>query len=364
VKIFNLPTSSKVGTNRWQDLSDEELGGNRENTACVVRYGGYGDQLQISSVFPLLKKQGYKVCVNVTEIGEQILRNDPNIDELFVQKTNQVPNEELGPYWDRIKPLFSKFANLGLVIEHNLLCVPKQKIYYWDTDKRHEKLNKNYGEALHDAAGVEYTFNNRFFQTHSERKWVAKQRRAMRLGSHHYVIMVALSGSSVHKAYPHLDSVMARALVEWPNVRFVMVGDAICKILEQGWEKEDRVFCKSAVWEIRKTLAFAQQCDLIIGPETGVLNGVSADDVAKVCLLSHSSEENLTKYWVNTTAVSAEDVPCYPCHMMHWGFNHCNRDLETGGAMCAAKVEPKTVFNAIEYHRNLKYDVLRTLSNS
>tara|TARA_R110002020_G_scaffold160008_3_gene344313 strand:- start:1494 stop:2588 length:1095 start_codon:yes stop_codon:yes gene_type:complete len=364
VKVFNLPTSSKVGTSRWQDLSDEELGGSRENTACLVRYGGYGDQLQISSIFPLLKDQGYNVCVNVTETGATILRNDPNVDELFIQKTNQVPNDELGLYWDRLKPLFSKFTNLGHVIEHNLLCVPQQPIYNWDTGKRHKKLNKNYGEALHDAAEVEHSFCNKFFRTHSERKWVARQKRDMRIGLHHYVIMIALSGSSVHKAYPHLDAVMARVLIEWPNVRIVMVGDEVCRILERGWEKEGRVFRRSGTWEIRKTLAFAQQCDLILGPETGVLNAVSSDDVAKVCLLSHSSEENLTKHWVNATAIYPEGVHCYPCHKMHWGFNHCNRDVKTGGAMCAAKIDPETVFNAIEYHRNMKYDVLRTLSNS
>ena len=358
MKVVRLPSG------RWQDSTDEQLGGVRENTVCIVRYGGYGDMLQCSSIFPILKKQGFRVCVNCSERGAQILKNDPHVDELLTQYEEQVPNAELGDYWDRIAPLFQRFINLGQVVEVGLLCTAKEEEYLWPTEKRHKKLNKNYGEALHDKAGVEYMFDNRFFPSTSEKRWVERERRKMRIGSNHYVVLVTLSGSSVHKAYPHMDAVMARLLVKVPDARIVMVGDEFCQILEVGWEKEKRVFAKSGKWSIRKTLAFAQRADLVIGPETGVLNGVGMEDVAKVVLLSHSSRENLSKYWVNTTSIVPDGVECYPCHKIHFGFSTCNRDDDTGGAMCAAKIDPDTVVKAIEYHRNLKYDVPRTLSNS
>ena len=354
----------KLPSGRWQDSTDEQLGGIRENTICLVRYGGYGDMLQCSSIFPILKKQGFRVCVNCSERGAQILKNDPHVDELLTQYDEQVPNAELGEYWDRIAPLFQGFINLGQVVEVGLLCTPNEEEYLWPTEKRHKKLNKNYSEALHDRAGVEYSFDNTFFPSTSEKKWVERERRKMSIGSNHYVIVVTLSGSSVHKAYPHMDAVVARALVTMPEVRFVMVGDEFCQILEVGWEKERRVFARSGKWSIRKTLAFAQRADLVVGPETGVLNSVSMEDVAKVVLLSHSSRENLPKYWVNTTSIVPDGVDCYPCHKIHFSFKTCNRDDETGGAMCAAKIDPNTVVKAIEYHRNLKYDVPRTLSNS
>jgi hypothetical protein len=51
---------------------------------------------------------------------------------------------------------------------------------------------------------------------------------------------------------------------------------------------------------VRETLALAQQMDLVIGPETGVLNAVCYEAMPKVAMLSHSSWENLTRHWVNT----------------------------------------------------------------
>ena len=99
-----------VPKKKWQELTDEELGGKRENSVCVVRYGGFGAALQISSIFPLLKKQGYSVCVNATEGSKEILSHDPNVAELLTQDTGQIPNEELGQYWERITPLFDKFT--------------------------------------------------------------------------------------------------------------------------------------------------------------------------------------------------------------------------------------------------------------
>ena len=265
----------RVPEKYWKTLSDEELGGKRENTVCVIRYGGFGDVLQISSVIKLLKDSGKKVCVNVTERGEEILANDPNVNELFIQKNDQIPNFELGDYWDRISPLFDKVYNLGGIVEQGLLSVADDEIYNAPHDERHEKLNKNYSEALHNHAEVPHIFKTRFYPSSSEIKWVKEQRRSMRLGLGHFVILIALSGSSVHKAYPQMDAVMAQMLIKWPDVRFIMVGDPMCQMLEVGWESESRVFLRSGKWSIRQTLAFAQTVDLVVGPETGVLNAVS-----------------------------------------------------------------------------------------
>ena len=69
MKSFILPSKD------LDDLTEEDFGGVRsEKTVCVVRYGGFGDMIQTASILPLLKKQGYRVCVNVTENGSNIIR--------------------------------------------------------------------------------------------------------------------------------------------------------------------------------------------------------------------------------------------------------------------------------------------------
>ena len=62
---------------------------------------------------------------------------------------------------------------------------------------------------------------------------------------------------------------------------------------------------------------------------------------------SHSSIEKLTKHWKNTTSMEPENCPCFPCHKMHFGFSTCNRDKETGGALCAANIHHERVVQDI-----------------
>jgi len=156
-----------------------------------------------------------------------------------------------------------------------------------------------------------------------------------------------LSGSSIHKFYPHQDAVIARLLLEVPNVRIFLCGDIACKILEDGWSKEPRVVCLSGEDNIRDTLALAKYADVVIGSETGVLNAVAFEDSRKVCLLSHSSHENLTKHWKNTAALTAKGLSCYPCHRLHHTRDHCPEDKETGASLCQRLIDPEEVFRAV-----------------
>jgi ADP-heptose:LPS heptosyltransferase len=163
------------------------------------------------------------------------------------------------------------------------------------------------------------------------------------------VVLWTLAGSSVHKVYPWTDLVIAQILIKRKDVSFVTIGDDLCQLLEAGWEDEPRVITKSGKWSIRRTLAFLDQCDAVVGPETGVLNAASTLDCHKVVMLSHSSKENLSKHWKNTTTMEPDVYEnfCFPCHKMHYGFDTCNRDEETGGAMCAVHIKPENVAKAI-----------------
>ena len=321
--------------------------------------------IKVSSMFPLFKKEGYRVCVNVSEQGKEILESDPNVDELIVQKTNQVPNDCLTPYWKKLEKCFDKFVQLSESIEKSLLLSPdKEEMlrgelimakgspdFHLSKEEIHKKCNVNYMERTHDIAGLPYKFLPKFYPTLEEKKFARRQRKKIKSKR---IILWALSGSSVHKVYPWTDAVISRMLMNRKDVSFVTVGDGLCELLEAGWENEKRVVTKSGNWSVRETLAFLDVCDLVIGPEPGVLNAPSPLECHKTVLLSHSSHENLSKHWKNTTALGPEDYPdyCFPCHKMHYGCNTCNRDKETGGAMCAAKINPKNVVEDIL--RNLK----------
>ena len=157
--------------------------------------------------------------------------------------------------------------------------------------------------------------------------------------------MWSIAGSAVHKVYPHMDQVMARLLHLYKDVRIVLVGDRLGETIEYDWIKEKRVIRKSAKWSIRESLSFAKECDLVIGPETGVMNAVSFEQMAKILILSHSSVNNIGKHWLNTFQAVPVDCNCYPCHKIHYGFDTCTRNDEIGTSECAASINPDTIFN-------------------
>ena len=80
-------------------------------TACVVRYGGFGDQIMASTILPGLKEQGYHVSYMTTPTAKQIVEHDPHIDEFILQDKDQVPNQELPNYWAVWAKKFNKFIN-------------------------------------------------------------------------------------------------------------------------------------------------------------------------------------------------------------------------------------------------------------
>ena len=352
-----------VPTKIVEDYVPKDFGGIREEkTACVVRYGGFGDMIQASSLFPVLKEMGYRVCVNTTEIGNSLLLNNPYVDELIVQNDNQISNFSLGEYWEKMSLCFDKFIQLSESIEGTLLLNPKRTIeidgrphvvegceeYDWPKERIHELCNKNYLEETHRIAGIDFKHAPFYYPSSLEKRWAKKTRKKIKTKN---VVMVVLSGSSVHKVYPWIDNVIATLLLKRKDVSIITMGDEICQLLEAGWENEPRVITKSGKWSITKTLSFLPHCDVIVGPETGLLNAASAMKNHKCVFLSHSSKENLTKHWRNTTSMEPDDCPCFPCHKLHFGFSTCNRDKETGASLCAANID----------HFRVAQDILRNL---
>jgi ADP-heptose:LPS heptosyltransferase/SAM-dependent methyltransferase len=340
----------------WALADDAHAAG--QKTVCVVRYGGFGDQIQASNILPALKRAGYHVTFMTTPKGQDILRHDPHVDQWFIQDPDQVPNHELVEFWKYHQRRFDRFINLSESIEGTLLALPGRASHAWPDALRRRELDKNYLEWTADIAELPYTSEARFYPSDNERDMARAHKARMHYDSQRsprfmeqpepgQTLLWVLSGSSVHKFYPGQDVVISNLLKAVPDLRIMFSGDHACTILEAGWEKHPRVFCMSGELAIRDTLALAQIVDVVVGPETGVLNAVAFEPNGKVVLLSHSSPNNLTKHWVNTRAVVPFATPCYPCHRLHYTREFCPEDMVTGAAACQASIAPAVVFEAI-----------------
>lgn len=299
-------------------------------TAGVVRYGAIGDSMQTASVLAALKEEGYHVTLYCAEgPGYECIKTDPNIDEFYIQGRGQVPDAALPTFWAYHKKKFDRWVNLSESVEGGLLAMTNRPVDTYPPRTRHEMLDWNYVDRQHLIADLPPDTPHRihFYATEAEQKWAKLEKKAFG----EFVVLWALTGSSVHKIWPWLDNAVSGLLIDFPEVSVVFVGGEDGVIIEKGWESTPRVHCRSGKYGIRESLALAQVADVVIGPETGVLNAVAMEEMPKVIFLSHSTQENLTKHWKNTHSLASVGTVCKgrgndeapACHQMHYGWERC-----------------------------------------
>ena len=348
---------------RWIDNIWQRHPGGAQR-ALVIRYGGIGDAIIAASIFPGLKKAGYHVTVNCKQDTQQFLLHDPHIDEWMIQARDFVPNFQLGPYWESLKPRYDLIINLCESVEGTLLTLPDRLTHqYPDEARRRLYGGVNYLERTHDIAGLPHDFAPAFYESEYEKTWAFGAVSDLTRGDYAPVIMWAIMGSSMHKIWPWVHVVL-KWIIQHSSAHVILIGEpgageALQAGIIEALEKDDpdadlsRIHAMSGKWNVRQTLAVAKRMSAVVGPETGVLNAVSFErDVAKIVYLSHSSAENLTKHWLNTAVMEPDraKAPCYPCHRLHpqdYGWAYCHQDEDTAAAVCAASVSPERVFRAI-----------------
>ena len=323
-----------------------------DKTVLVCRFGAFGDLMQASSVLAGLKKQGYHVTLMASYPGLSVLTQDPNIDSLMVLDKDQIPNADLVNFWKWQAKKYDKFVNLSESVEGTWLSLPGRTTAAWTPAVRHQYMNVNYVEFQHRLAGVPHDPQIKFYATLEEKEWARKTRSKMG----RFVILWSLAGSSVHKTWAGLDAIIAALMLNYQDVDVVLCGGPEAALLEAGWEKEPRVHLTCGKWSIRQSLSFIAESDLVIGPETGVLNAACNEPMPKIVFLSHSTEENLTRDWVNTVSLSSKNTVCPgrgnndapACHMLHYGFENCAEDKRTGTAQCQVDITVEEVYEALE----------------
>jgi ADP-heptose:LPS heptosyltransferase len=341
--VFKKIPSSKT-VESWKDPKPAKR-------ACVVRYGAFGDLIQASSVFAGLKEQGFHVTLFASPPGSDVIMHDPNVDKIILFDKDQVPNGNLHDFWSWQSKNYDRFVNLSESVEGTFLALPGRIQHVWDPLTRHKRMNFNYLEHQHDVAQVPHKPQVKFYATDEEKAWARLTRSRMGKGP---IIMYSLSGSSVHKTWQGMDTIIASIMLHFPTSTVVLVGGPEAVILEQGWEKESRVVRTCGKWTIRQTMSFIAQCDLMIGPETGVMNAAACEKIPKVVFLSHSSHENLTRDWALAYPMWARTSECpmrpegvSACHVLHYGWDHCMKNPTTHTAQCQAEITPEQVWGCV-----------------
>lgn len=321
-----------------------------KKSCMIVRYGAYGDMVMMLSLLPPLIAEGYTITVNTGPRGADIIAHDDRIANIIINDIEgPITGGFLEPYIAGMKERYDRVINLTATIEDNILLTPLHPhLYFMPHKTRHTLCNHNYRKWTHDVADVPMGAPPKVILSAHE---VAAAAERIAAHTSDKVILVIGRGSAHHKQYKYLAPCITR-LVSTYGYTVYIAGDSELQTYVQAVTDAcimygaDKGKIHSAIgWSIRDTIAFAHMVDIVFGPETGVLNAVAYEDVVKFVLLSHSSKKNLVEDWKNTLSVEPQNVPCYPCHRLHYGTSACNLDNE-GAAICT-KFEPIPLADAV-----------------
>jgi len=344
----------------WKDKKNPE----GLPTACVIRYGAYGDVAQAMSIVTQLKKDGYHVTFISQHPSHEIVLHDPSIDRLIIQTQNQIPMAQLGhfwPWWENFGApggkRYDKWVNLTESVEANLLAIPGNIRFTWAPKARHELMDFNYLEHQHNLAQCAYVPTFKFYSTEEERKWRDQELARMKKAGIEKFILWPLAGSSrTHKIYPHAHSIWSHVLQHYPTWGVVTTGDPTCTPFEEAFAGKPRLWATSGKYTMRQVMLLLEKADIVVGPETGVMSAAAFYPMPKLIFLSHSTVKNLTRDWVNTTSIWAPKTHCPgrgnnevpACHLMLPTFEGCRQHPESKVAQCATEIKPEWVWAVLQ----------------
>ena len=294
-------------------------------TCFVSRFGAYGDLLHTSHL-PRLIKEHYGVDQLDFETnyqGYQILQNNPFIDNLIYVDASKLTDNRLRKNWDYCQERYDLFFNLIYTIELEYCVNENDSRYYRNDEYRRSRFGKTpyydvmtmacgLPEKYHGTRGKLYYSNEDHAQAQA---WVAKTKERLGVDK---LVLLNLSGSSLHKKFVQAKSVGEKILAKWPNTAIILTGDEHCK--EDAFEGE-RVISWVGNRNFRTVALMTKYLDLTISLESGLPLVAHSWDAPCLQLLTAASYENhiagaSNAYWLQAP------VACSPCHKNpreYWG---------------------------------------------
>lgn len=348
--------------------------------AGIARFGGVGDDLIAASVLRPLKQLGYNVeVITSNKDPHTVFLNNPFIDKLSVKADGEIPGGDDWQKWFAARAgEYDLLVNLSHSCESRHALFEGSTQFWWPQDYRRKLCAGSYLETVHDIVGVPHIFGPLFFPTDEERE--AAEALKASVGGHFLAWVV--SGSRVDKIYPYAAMAIGRIIKEL-NIPVILfgIGDkqhAIATqirdhvIRQNGTRDKFHLAVQDDVapdkrWPLRSTLAAVMAADLVVTPDTGIAWAVAMESMPKVMMVSHASAENITKHWINTVTLHADQnrVPCWPCHRLHNSIATCTPNRDGGhAAACISDISVETIVTVVEkfWRRSAKVVPLREVA--
>lgn len=293
-------------------------------TCFISRFGGFGDVLHATHL-PRLIKEHYgvdQIDFETNYQGYQILQNNPFIDNLIYVPAEKLSDNRLRKNWDYCEERYDLCFNLIYTIELAVCCNENDSKYYRNSKYRRENFGKmTYYDVMTKACNLpdEYLGTRGGLHYCNDDHLQAKEeiRKTKEKYGVDKIVLINLSGTSLHKKFVQAESVSRKILEKYPDSLIFLTGDEYCK--EQVFQHE-RV--KSWIGRNFRTIALlTKYVDLTVSVETGLPLVAHSWDAPCLQLLTAASPENHLGGAKNAYYLQAP-VACSPCHKNpreYWG---------------------------------------------
>lgn len=352
--------------------------------AGIARLGGIGDNLIAASVLAPLKRMGYMVDVITSEPNHVVFHHNPHIDKLSVKKKD-IPeggDNEWQKWFRAREGEYDLFVNLSHSCEAHHSFFPTMSQFWWPQEYRRKLAGGSYLETAHDIVGVPHEFGPLYFTSEEERARALEVKK--RMGPS--VIGWVIAGSRIDKLHPYTAMAIGRIIKEL-NIPVMMVGAPNDRQLSSAQAVQDHILRQNGSleglhtaitmpntekgghqnWPIRRSIAQLYACDLVITPDTGLAWAVAMEFMPKILMVSHASAENISKHWVNTLTLKADQdrVPCHPCHRLHNDPSTCVPTKDgVNAASCMADISVECILDAVQASLTQKFLLMRKWSSN
>jgi ADP-heptose:LPS heptosyltransferase len=269
----------------------------KKEVALLYNEAGYGDTLMVGAVAREIKRRYGKVRITVNRVKEELLRNNPNIDNIGQRYNGIDVNYHYGRF------------NVGKHFERNIIDVMCQKV---------------------GIRNPSHSVN--IFLTDEEVDY-----------AHSVMDNLEKPAITIQTTADSFDN--GRKL--WPEGYWVELVELLinkkCSVIQIGGSEERPI--KGAYnflgkQDIRRSIAMIQAADIHIGIVSSLMHGTAAVNTSAVIL--YGGFERYTNHDYKNIIPIESDISCAPCIEAYTVMEKCPNNNQ-----CMKDITPSVVFNKV-----------------
>lgn len=287
------------------------------------RTGGIGDILFLSPVLRYLKKKYPTSFIRVASGCKQSLENVPEIDGLY-----DMPFD----------------AQLLEEVDYHLM-------FQGIIESSSEQSKKTHAvDMFFNYFGIDSTHlpaedkKPRLFYTEEEMKWLEKTLTEIGIKKEDYVIGIQMETSAPLRNFPKEKMKAAIDIIAHEeNVKIFVIGTELHNVIGNYYKGNNNNVYLATTYNVRQIMVFASRFNLVISPDTFMIQVAGALDKPLVGLYGPFPSEVRMKYFKNAIGLDPS-VVCNPC------FKHDFRTCVKGHpSPCFSQIKPNDILQAADY---------------